>query len=262
MADATMLKGVEVEGIRKGLRNRRGDVVAVEVPLTVVLNESEVATLLCSPCDLEALALGYLLSEGILSRESEILGIQHNLRSSVVRIQVPERFILLDGYQGGRLVGSGCADALPLYRSVDGLGLSKVSSEYRVTSNHVIEIMRELQKAGTTFKKSGGTHSCAIRTAEAITFHAEDIGRHNALDKIVGRCFLEGVSTGDCVILTTGRISSEIVFKVGKLGVPILVSRSAPTSLALEVAEKVGITIVGFARGSKMNIYCHGWRLV
>jgi FdhD protein len=257
-----MLKEIEIDGIRRGLKKHANDVVAVELPVTVVLNESEVATLLCSPCDLEELAIGYLLSEGILSRESEIKSVLHNPRSGVVKVQVPERFVLLDGYQGGRLVGSGCANALPLYRVADGLDLNTVSSEYRITADRVTELMGEFQKAGSTYILSHGTHSCAIHTSKAISYFAEDIGRHNALDKIVGRCFLDGVSTCESVVLTTGRVSSEIVFKVGKLGVPILVSRSVPTSLALEVAEKVGITIVGFARGSRMNGYCHGWRVV
>jgi len=256
-----MLREIEIDGIRRGLKKHSSDVVAVELPLTVVLNESEVATLLCSPCDLEELAIGYLLSEGILSRESEIEDVLHNPRSGVVKVQVAELYVLLDGYQGGRLVGSGCANAVPLYREADGLDLNTVSSEYRITADRVVDLMGEFQKAGSTFRKSGGTHACAICTAEAISYFAEDIGRHNALDKIVGRCFLDGVSTGESVVLTTGRVSSEIVFKVGKLGVPILVSRSAPTSLAIEIAEKVGITIVGFARGSRMNSYCHGWRV-
>ncbi len=257
-----MLEKLPVTRIESGQRQTGEDVVADEVPLTLVLNGDEIATLLCSPDEPDALALGYLLSEGIISRESEISSLQYHPDGGFVKVKVPPQFVTGEGFQGGRLVGSGCANAVPFYRDADAREITKLETTFSVGSDHLRSVMKEFQKAGEAFKLSGGTHSCAICDAERIIFNAEDIGRHNALDKVVGRCFLDDIPTEDKVILTTGRVSSEIVLKIAKLEAPIVVSRSAPTALAVDIGKKLGLTIVGFARGKRMNIYSHEHRIL
>jgi len=108
--------------------------------------------------------------------------------------------------------------------------------------------MTEAQRMSELFKTTGGVHSSAVCSGGKILYFREDVGRHNSVDKLIGRCFLEGIDMGDKVLLTTGRISSEILIKAAKMGVPVLASRSAPTELAVRHAEELGVTIAGFVR--------------
>jgi len=105
-------------------------------------------------------------------------------------------------------------------------------------------------------------HSAALADDERVLIFQQDIGRHNTLDKIMGQCFLKEIQLDDKVIVFSGRVSSEILLKAAKMGVPILISRSAPTDLALELADDLGITVIGFARGDKFNIYTHYHRVL
>jgi FdhD protein len=121
--------------------------------------------------------------------------------------------------------------------------------------------MKEFLSGAETFKATGGTHIAALSDGAKILFTSEDIGRHNAIDKILGRCFLRGVETRDKLILCSGRMSSEIVQKALRNGIPVVVSRSAPTSLAIDTARRFGITLAGFARGERMNVYSYPARI-
>ncbi len=118
------------------------------------------------------------------------------------------------------------------------------------------ELVKDFNKKSQLFVKTGGVHSCALCSIQEILIFQEDIGRHNALDKVFGKALMDDISTRDKIILTSGRISSEILIKAAKRQIPVIVSRSAPTSLSVEMANKLNITLIGFARGGgKMNIY-------
>jgi FdhD protein len=112
------------------------------------------------------------------------------------------------------------------------------------------------------FKATGGVHSAALCEAKSILVFSEDIGRHNAIDKIFGECILKDIPTEGCLIITSGRVSSEILLKVARRNIPLLISKSAPTNLGVRLADDLGITLVGFARGRRMNIYTNGWRIM
>jgi len=122
--------------------------------------------------------------------------------------------------------------------------------------------MESLQQQAVLFKATGGVHSAALADTEKILFFCEDIGRHNAIDKIIGEAIKAGTATDDKIIVSSGRLSSEILLKAAKLQIQMLVSRAAPTSLSIELAESLNITLVGFVRGKRINIYSHGWRIV
>ena len=122
--------------------------------------------------------------------------------------------------------------------------------------------MKKLEEKSLTFKNTGGVHSCALCSQESIEVLAEDIGRHNAVDKVFGECFMRGIFTQNKAILTSGRVSSEILIKVAKRKIPIIASHSAPTNLAVDLAERLNITLIGFVRGKRINIYTHNYRVI
>jgi len=121
---------------------------------------------------------------------------------------------------------------------------------------------KEFQQRSQIFRTTGGVHSAALCDTEGILVFSEDIGRHNAIDKIFGECILRDIPTDDHIIITSGRISSEILLKIAKRNVPILISKAAPTNLGISLANDLGVTLVGFVRGKRMNVYANEWRVV
>ena len=114
---------------------------------------------------------------------------------------------------------------------------------------------KEFGKKSDIFLETGGVHSCALCSQNEIIIFEEDIGRHNALEKILGKALMDNINLTDKIVLTTGRISSEIIKKIAKRSIPVLISRSAPTDVAIDIAKKLNITLIGFARGQRMNVY-------
>ena len=122
-------------------------------------------------------------------------------------------------------------------------------------------MVKKFQMKSELYKTTGGTHSAALSDGENILIFHEDIGRHNAVDKVIGDAFLQQIRLDDKILITSGRVSSEILLKVAKGGIPLLVAISAPTDMAVELANKLGITLIGFARGKRMNVYTHEERI-
>ncbi|MDP2960581.1 MAG: formate dehydrogenase accessory sulfurtransferase FdhD, partial [candidate division Zixibacteria bacterium] len=123
-------------------------------------------------------------------------------------------------------------------------------------------LMNEFEVKSSVFKSTGGTHSAALADKEKILLFKEDIGRHNAVDKILGESLIENIPWQDKLLISSGRVSSDILLKAGRAKINLIISRSAPTSLALELAQRLGITVIGFARGKRMNIYTYPMRVV
>ena len=130
-----------------------------------------------------------------------------------------------------------------------------------ISEDKIFTLMRKFKRKSQLFKDTGGVHSAALCKQEEIILFAEDIGRHNALDKIIGESLQEGIPLEDKIILSSGRMTSEIVTKLAKQRTPILISKAAPTDLGIQIAQEIGMTLVGFVRGKRMNIYSHNWRI-
>jgi len=158
--------------------------------------------------------------------------------------------------EGERVVTSGCAGGVSLVKDLSGIRLSDKTS-FRSAS--IRTAFTEFQKRSDVYRKTGGVHSAAVVDEDSMLAFAEDIGRHNAVDKVIGYCLLENISFEGKMMLASGRLSSEILSKCAGCGIPVVVSRAAPTSLAVKIAEQAGITVIGFMRGSRMNVYtCDG----
>jgi len=256
------LEEVTVLRANRGEIKEVNDKVVAEFPLTIILDDEEIVTLLCTPNKLDYLALGFLKSEGLISKRSDIAKVEVDQDEGVVRVDTTGKTSsLVKELYGKRTITSGCGKGTTFYNVVDSLQCNRIETELDLEVDVALELVRELQKRAGLFKETGGSHSSALCTPGEIIIFNEDIGRHNAVDKIVGETIMKDLDLTNKLIVTSGRVSSEILLKVAKLGLPILISRAAPTSLTIELADELGITLIGFARGRRLNIYTHNWRI-
>jgi len=207
---------------------------------------------LCTPARLTQLVLGFLYLEGIIADRQEVGSLRvcedepiADVRLLKNEFNAPPRRTITSG------CGSGSSfDAQP-----------PVVSDLMVTSGEVLALMRQLYQQQALFQEVGGIHSSALADREKILVSAEDIGRHNTLDKIMGECLMRGLSTQDKILLTTGRISSEMVLKAARMQVPVIVSRGTPTERAVKLGRELGITVVGYARSDRLSVFSGDERL-
>jgi len=248
--------------LTKESRDSIADVVAKEFPVTLILNDQELVTLLCSPTDLRYLAIGFLSSEGLLKNKDEIKKIMVDDLRGMVRVETEEDKEFANELIFKRLITSGCGRGASFYSATDVEELVKVESQIAISVVEVFDLVKKFQHCSQIYRATGGVHSAALCDRKSILVFSEDIGRHNAIDKIFGKCLLEDISTDNRVIITSGRITSEILHKVSKRGVPIIISISAPTNLGVRIADSLGITLVALVRGKRMNVYTNDWRIV
>ena len=237
------------------------DIVTRELPLTIILNNRELVTLLCSPTDLKYLAIGFLFSEGLIKSKDEIKKITVDDRRGVVRVETKEDKEFASELLFKRFITSGCGRGASFYSAADAAS-QKVESQIEISTDEVFALVKEFQHCSQIYRATGGVHSAALCDTKSILVFSEDIGRHNAIDKIFGQCLLEDIPIDEHMIITSGRISSEILLKVAKRNIPIIISKSAPTDLAVRLATDLGITLIGFVRGKRMNVYTNDWRIV
>lgn len=241
---------VEGENIYK-----KNDYVIIEYPFTIFLNDKEFITLLCTPNSLEYLAIGFLHSEGLIKKKEDVIKVRIDSEKGIGYVYTKNESNLSEKLYGKRTITTGCGKGTVFYNVVDSFRSKKVKNNIEINVEKIANIIRVFNKESKLFLKTGGVHSCALSDGDNILIFEEDIGRHNALDKIIGRVFMENIDISDKMILTSGRISSEVLIKMAKVGIPIIVSRSAPTNLTLDIAKDLNITVIGFVRGDKMNIY-------
>jgi FdhD protein len=238
------------------------DLVVREAPLTIFLNDVDLVTLLCSPKDLEYLAVGFLFAEGLIKGKKDIKSMFADKKDGVVWVETVGGKKFRDNILAKRFITTGCGKGLsfidsPKYRK----GL-KADRDFKMQANQVALLMKEFQERSRIYRTTGGVHSAGLANARGIVAFNEDIGRHNAIDKIIGECVLKGIKTDGLILMTSGRVSSDILVKAARGRIPVIVSRSAPTDLSVRLARDLGITLVGFARGSRMNVYSNEWRIV
>jgi len=235
--------------------------VIKEIPLTIILNNHELVTLLCSPTNLKYLAVGFLASEGFIASKDEIKKIMVDEQRGVVRVETVEDKEYNSELLFKRLITSGCGRGASFY-SVADASSRRVESQFKMSVDDVFTLTNKFQHGSRAYLATHGVHGSALGDTNNILVFNEDIGRHNAVDKIFGECILKDIPTKGRAIITSGRTSSEILHKVAKMDVPILISISVPTSLGVQLADDLGITLIGFVRGKKMNVYTNNWRVV
>ncbi|MGQ9625570.1 MAG: formate dehydrogenase accessory sulfurtransferase FdhD [Anaerolineae bacterium] len=245
--------------------------VILEEPLAIEVNGREIAVLMRLPGQEKELAVGFLLSEGIISDFRAVQMVHHcgqglpspddDFSRNRVQIRVDPAGLRSDRHwEKARLIRSGCG-AVDL--AIQDIELPPVESDLTVKMEVLFGLNSTLRQHQRAYKLAGGVHAAALFLADGhLLTLQEDIGRHNAVDKVLGYCILRGIPLEDKLLLSTGRASYEMVAKAARLGVPLLASTSSPTSLAVDLARQVRCTLVGYLRSKSMNIYTHSWRIL
>ncbi|MEO5576789.1 MAG: formate dehydrogenase accessory sulfurtransferase FdhD [Gaiellaceae bacterium] len=235
-----------------------GDVVAVEEPLEIRIGGAPVAVTMRTPGDDEELALGFCLSEGLRPLAARV---PDDLAANTVDVDAPGADV--GGLQRSFYTSSSCGVCGKGALEAVAVEAPRVESDLRVAAALVAQLPDRLRVAQAAFEATGGLHATGLFSATGeLLCVREDVGRHNAFDKIVGRAFLDGLLPLSASILcVSGRLSFELVQKAAVAGCPLLVAVGAPSSLAVELAADRGITICGFVRGGSLNVYTEPWRI-
>lgn len=230
------------------------DFIAVEKRLKVFVNKKEFISLYCTPSMIKELVIGLLLTEGILANKispDQICIV--NAKEIRVDIHVDED-ILKENFAVSR-----CLGGITFHKKRN---FKKIKDDFSLSVEALNFIFQEFQQKSELFRLTGCFHIAALSDSEKIITFAEDIGRHNAVDKVIGYSILADIPFTGKLMLVSCRISSEIISKCAKWGIPIIASRAAPTDLAIEIAEKSGVTLVGFVRGDRLNVYTNAQRII
>lgn len=229
--------------------------VIQEIMLTVHVNGKPLANIACAGIHLDELAAGFLRSERIITSGREIENITINKNSVNVTLKnrkdYPPTLVKNIASSGARGKTN-----LDLLRPLD------VPADFKIKAGLALKLMDDLLNGSAVHNQTGGTHCSALATSKKIVALREDIGRHNTIDMLAGFALLKKVKLNKAIILTTGRISSEIVYKVWNIGVPVIISHSAPTANAVDLSRKANILLIGYVRNGKMNIYSHERRVI
>jgi FdhD protein len=257
MEETRMLK-VEIVKVDVSAKKARKmtDYVAEEKPLHIFLNRTHYATIFCSPSNLKELAVGHLLSGGIVKSIDEIEAISSK-DEGVCRVKLKPNIDLEKRLKFSkvfsRVILSACGGPSPYQPSAR---LPKLRSDLRVKAEVILNCVNSLNSIAETFRKTGGVHAAAIyKTGGDLVAFAEDVGRHNAVDKVIGVGALAHVDFGECFLVLSGRLTGDIVFKAAKVGLPVVASLAAALDSGIHLAKNVELTLIGFVRGKRMNIY-------
>ena len=238
--------------------------IAGEHPLTVYVDKREILTLMTLGAAPEALAIGYLRNQRLLDRLEDIVSVQVDWEVNSVVIKTRSGLRDLDAKLGKRTTTSGCGQGTVFGDLMAEIDSVRLPVDAVLTRRTLYALLDRVRVHETIYKQAGAVHGCALATngdgASEILYFVEDVGRHNAVDAIAGKMWLDRVDGGDKIFYTTGRLTSEMVIKAAQMGIPFLVSRSGLTQMGYEIAQTVGITMIGRATGKHFLLFSGGER--
>jgi FdhD protein len=250
---------MKITRIKDGVSSDVEDEVIVDTFLTVSLNGGHVASFICSPGSEEEAAVGYLFSSGILTSLAQLKAVTK--REYNVDIQTTEPIPVSTESQD--IITSACGTPEEWLKLRKGFNLPRIQSNLNVKSTTITSAMGRLNELSDVFKKTGGTHAAAFfEQSGEILCKAEDVSRHVAIDKVIGKGLMTKIDLRNGFLVSTGRLASDMVVKAVYAGIPIVASLAAPFNSGIQLAETTGITLVGFVRGKRMNIYAHPERII
>ena len=238
--------------------NERGEMVptaiAGESPLTLYLDKREIVTLMTLGHAPEALAIGYLRNQRLVETIEQIAAVQVDWETDSVAVTTRKRAKGIGRRLGKRTVTTGCGQGTMFGDLMEEIGKVRLREEVRLSDAQLFDLVEKVRKYETIYKQAGAVHGCALARATVpaaaeIMMFIEDVGRHNAVDAIAGFMWLEAIDGSDKIFYTTGRLTSEMVIKCAQMAIPFLVSRSGLTQMGYEVAQRVGLTMLGRASG-------------
>jgi FdhD protein len=247
---------------------QKTDFVAEETPVHIFLNQTHYVTILCCPSQLKELAIGHLLSEGVLKSTDEIqeTRLEKNGKCLVrlkPSIDAEKRISISQPFT--RLIVSACGspDYWPLSKLIDRITLVKLNSDLAVEAKVISESVKQLNNLAERFRKTGGVHVAALYSASGeLMALSEDVGRHNAVDKVIGAGTAKKLDFENLFLALSGRLTGDIVLKAARMRLPVVASMAAAIDSGVEAAQLTGITLIGFVRGKRMNIYAYPERIV
>ncbi len=260
MENSKYLKPVIIDRLIDNELNEVEDVTIDEQRVSVYLNGQKAISMMCIPIDQDAHALGFLMSENVIGSIDDVEDItisQEGLRIDVTA-KIDERS--LDNLYTEKTLVSGCGGGVTA-NIASGVSVPFNQTRFFITPDTILSEVKKFYQESELYKLTGCVHKAMIYLQCGTTVTAEDIGRHNAIDKVVGKCKLKGLDTTKSVLFVSGRLSSEMVVKAVMHKVPVIVSRTAPTYMGVQTAHTHGVTLIGFARGRRMNIYTHAGRI-
>ena len=229
----------------------------VETPVSLTVNGQVWLTFMCTPVDLEAMAVGFLFNEGIIESTDEVEDVRVCEHGDNVDVWLNRSVEQPTSWRRT----SGCTGGVTAVDALARVDVSFDGDRPTVPPEAIGHLVEELFNSQSLYRETGGVHTSALSDGEKIVIVAEDIGRHNTLDKIAGLCLMNQVSPKTRILITTGRISSEMLQKAARLKAPILISRTSPSSLSIEMADRYGITLIGYARRHRFNVYTNPQRV-
>jgi FdhD protein len=244
---------VEYLGEQSRLRESH---VIVETPVSLTVNGQPWLTFMCTPVDLEALAVGFLYNEGLIEKREEVADVRLCASGDNVDVwlthplEKPSEWRRTTGCTGG-VTSVDDEKAAPLH----------TNHHHLYATEDIYALLSQLIDAQQLYRISGGVHTSILSDGKRRLVSAEDIGRHNTLDKIAGYCFLKELQSEQRVLLTTGRISSEMLQKAARLDAALLISHTSPSALSIQLAHNAGITLIGYARPNRFIVYAHPERI-
>ena len=250
-----LIVNVPARRFQDGLPSSLSDAVVNETRIELHINGAQTRmAMLCLAENLEALAVGFLRGEGLLRRREDLADVQALPEARRVVVTGDFDQEALQRLQQRWTWGSGCGGG-GTSRDLDQGAYAPVGEGLTLAAGRIIELVEENQALLELWRRTGGVHGCALADAGGIVLRAEDVGRHNAFDKVVGLATLRGVSVEDKLVICTGRLSAELVSKAVACRLPMLVTRGAVTALGVELAKRFGLTLAGFARGKRITVY-------
>ena len=235
--------------------------VVYERPLTLYLNGQEIVTMMTIGDHPEMLAVGYLLNQNMLRPDDEITGIDYDDDLEVVVVRTARETDYEEKLKK-KTRTSGCAQGTVFGDVMESFAQVKLDPDARLRTSWLYALMKKINTAPSLYLKAGAIHGCVLCEEDRPLVYMEDVGRHNAVDKIAGFMFLNKVSATDKIFYTTGRLTSEMVIKSVQMQIPILVSRSGFTAWGVDLAREAGLTLVGRARGKRFLVLSGEDRLV
>jgi FdhD protein len=262
-------EGLPLSVERPAVRYQAGDCVpvedsvATEYALTIYVNDQELATVVCTPEYMDDLTVGFLSSEGIIRSLDQLTELTVNPRTGTARARTTNPTNFNQEFYNKRYIASCCGKSRQSFYFYNDAHTAKwVDDDVRLRPQEVLALIERMEHAADLFHQTGGVHIACLSDPDGFMLARSDIGRHNALDKLYGYSLRQGLSLAGKIITFSGRVSSEVLLKVAKIGVGMVLSRSAPTSLALDIAKELNITVVGFVRDAAFNVYTHPWRIL